>query len=602
MSAPSDASLWESLRRIYRQMPKARRWGLLWVMLLMLAGALAEIVTIGAVLPFLALLADPTRLERIPVLPRLLHAVGAETHGQVLLATGIGFCVVAVLAAMVRLQLAWSSQAFVFRLGHDIGLEVQRRVLAQPYSFHISRNTSLLISSLEKVQVLVYNVLLQLMLASSAAVIALLIVAALLFIDPATAAVAAAAFGGIYLVVTLITRGRLRRYSDVITASYAERVQITQESLGGIRDIIIDQSQKVYLDDFEKVDRRFSIAKSHTAFIGAAPRFVIEAAGMILIAVLALVTVREQGSLTAALPVLGALALGSQRLLPLVQTVYYGWSTSASSRGVVADVTELLTLPIEADEPGTAREPLPFGREIRFENVTYVYPAREEPALVGIDFTIPHGARLALIGKTGSGKSTMVDLLMGLIEPTSGRILVDGVALTGAERRAWQRSIAHVPQAIFLADASVARNIAFGSSADRIDAARVRTAARMAQIDEFIETLPEGYETQVGERGVRFSGGQRQRLGIARALYKGAPVLILDEATSALDGETEAAVIRSLSEVGTDRTVVMIAHRLSTISECDLIVRLENGRIVDIETRAAPPPAPGKSAERTSHA
>jgi len=581
-------------------MPARRRWALAWVLVLMLAGALAEIVAIGAVLPFLALLADPARLQRFPLLPALLRSVGATTQSEVLLATGILFCATAIVAAIVRLQLAWSSQSFVFRLGHDIGLEIQRRVLSQPYAFHVANNTSQLVSSLEKVQILVYNVLLQLMLAATSAVIACFIVVGLVYVDPGTAAIAGLSFGGIYVLVTLITRGRLRRYSDVIAASYAQRVQIIQESLGGIRDIIIDQSQGVYLESFEEVDRRFSIAKSHTAFIGAAPRFVIEAAGMILIAALALVTVRQQGSLTAALPVLGALALGSQRLLPLVQGIYYGWTTSASSRGVVADVMHLLTLPVDSEQTAGQAPPLPFAREIRFENVSFRYPGRDEAALSGVDFTIRHGSRFALVGKTGSGKSTLVDLLMGLIEPTEGRILIDGVALTGPARRAWQSGIGHVPQAIFLADASVARNIAFGSPADAVDRRRVVEAARMAQVDEFIQALPHGYETEVGERGIRFSGGQRQRLGIARALYKAAPVLILDEATSALDGETEAAVMASLSGIGEERTIVMIAHRLTTIEKCDTIVRLENGRVIDITTRTGS--GPDAATERTHHA
>jgi len=230
---------------------------------------------------------------------------------------------------------------------------------------------------------------------------------------------------------------------------------------------------------------------------------------------------------------------------------------------------------------------LPLLDRIRVDNVSFAYASRRGPALQNISFDIPCGARIALIGKTGSGKSTLADLLMGLIEPAEGRITVDGVPLTHDNRRNWQRSIAHVPQAIFLADASIERNIAFGVPADAIDRKRVIDAARKAQLDEFVHALPEGYDTHVGERGVRLSGGQRQRLGIARAIYKEASVLVLDEATSALDDATEAAVMEALDQLGDEgRTIILIAHRLSTVSRADIVVRLDNGRLAELGSYA----------------
>jgi ATP-binding cassette subfamily B protein len=314
-----------------------------------------------------------------------------------------------------------------------------------------------------------------------------------------------------------------------------------------------------------------------------APRFVIEAAGMILLAALALIIADREGGLAGALPILGALALGAQRLLPLIQQVYYGWSAYAGNRAVAGDVLNLLGMPVPEHATVVAKRaaPLSFKREIRIEGVSFAYSGRSEPALSAVSLTIPRGARVALIGQTGSGKSTLADLLMGLLEPGSGQILVDGVPLVGEARRAWRQSIAHVPQAIFLADTSVERNIAFGVAPEQIDRDRVVDAARRAELHSFLAGLPDGYQTPVGERGVRFSGGQRQRLGIARAIYKAAPVLVLDEATSALDSATEEAVTQALADLG-DRgmTIIMIAHRLSTIENCDIVVRLENGRVV----------------------
>lgn len=585
LSAYHDLGTFAGLRKLYGVMSRRRQRQLHLVGVLMIAGALSEIAAIGAVLPFLSVLADPDGARQVPVFADALFLFGIETPDGVIAFSVALFCVAVLVAAVIRLWLTWSSQSFVFLLGHEIGVEIQRRVLAQSYSYHVATNTSETLATLEKTQILVFNVLLQVMLATTSTIIALFIVGALLWLDPVVAIAAALGFGSMYLVISLATRRRLHRASKMITTAYNDRIRITQESLGGIRDIIIDQSQPVFLREFADADRRLQRSRAMTAFIGAAPRFLIEAVGMMLIALLALALSRGEG-FQAALPLLGALALGAQRLLPLIQQIYLGWTSVAGNRAVVGDVIKLLELPVRQEDlrDGT---PLPFAEAIRFDDVTFHYAGRKEPALENIALTIPRGSRAALIGTTGSGKSTMVDMLMGLLEATEGRILVDGEELKDDARRAWQRNIAHVPQAIFLADTSIARNIAFGSDVDGLDQERLIAAARTAQIHDFIASLPEGYDTQVGERGVRLSGGQRQRLGIARALYKGAPVLILDEATSALDDATEAALMASLqglSDAGL--TVVMIAHRLSTVAQCDVVARLEHGRIVALGSYA----------------
>ena len=587
--APNDqAGFWSGLRELYRTLSPSRRRQLYFVIALTLAGAFAELATIGAVLPFLSLLAEPERVRHVPVLSELFQGIGATTdHARLTAAAGM-FILLAVIAAAVRLQLAWSSQNFVFALGHDFAVEIQRRLLLQPYTFHITQNTSSLVASLEKVGVLVFNVLQQLMQAATSVVIAIFIIAALIYVDPFTALTAAVAFALVYLLVSAVMRRRLTANSRIIGQAYDERVKIVQESLGGIRDVIIDNSQSVYVDAFRRIDERYSNAKANTAFVGAAPRFVIEALGMILIALLSMVISNREGGFAGALPVLGAVALGSQRLLPLLQQIYLGWSLATGHHSIVMQVIELLRLPVDEDlARATQVGPLALRKALRVENMSFAYASRRTPALEHISFEIPRGHRVALIGRTGSGKSTLADLLMGLIEPTDGRITVDGVPLTRENRLNWQRSIAHVPQAIFLADASITRNIAFGVPPELIDIDRAIEASRKAQLHDFVEQLPDRYETHVGERGIRLSGGQRQRLGIARAIYKQAPVLVLDEATSALDDATETAVMRALDQLGDEgRTIIMIAHRLSTISRADIVIRLDSGQVVEIGSHA----------------
>jgi len=548
----------------------------------MILGAFAELVTIGAILPFLALLADPGRIADVPLVAPMLRTLGAHSIQDALIVLAALFGAAAVAAGIIRLVLSWSTQKFTFRVGHDVAVEIQRRILSQPYAYHIAHNTSEIVASLEKVQALVYFALLQVMLAVSAATISVFILAAIVYIGQFAAALAAVGFGLTYVGVTYLTRGRLGRNAKILNSAYPRRVQVIQESLGGIRDIILDGSQAVYLDSFREADLRYSSSRTYNEFIGTAPRFVIEAAGMVLIAGLAVLVTDQQGGIGRSLPVLGALALGAQRLLPLFQQVYAGWAAVTGSRVIMNDTIKLLSLPISHDH-SEKLEPLPLREEIELQAVSFIYPNRAERALAGVSFTIRRGSRTALIGKTGSGKSTLVDLLMGLLEPSGGEIRVDGAPLIGPTRRRWQKSIAHVPQFIFLADSSIARNIAFGCPPDEIDMNRVIDAARRAQLNEFIVSLPQGYDTSVGERGVRLSGGQRQRLGIARALYKAAPVIILDEATSALDDATETAVVLALNELGEQGlTVIMIAHRLSTLASCDTVVRLSEGRVVEI--------------------
>jgi len=569
--------LWTMLPRLYGFMSRARRRQFLFLFLLMFAGALAELITIGSVLPFLSILAGSTGADATGWIGGLFGISDSNS----LAAATLLFIAATVVAAAIRLALSWSSQSFTLGFGHEIAVEIQRRILNQPYIFHIGQHSSRVLASLEKVQILSAGVLLQVMQAASALIIGLFIIFALASIDPATTAIAALVLGGCYLLVTRIAGPRLTMNATVLAEAYDRRLKLIQESLGGIRDIILDHSQALHLDQFREIDSRFARAQLSSGFLKAAPRFVIEAAGMILIALLALGLSSGQRGMATAIPVLGALALGALRLLPLLQQLYQAWASLAANRPVVREILSLLSLPAT----GSAEPPpaLFFHRSIRIEQLSFRYPERDGPALDGIDLVVPAGARVAITGKSGSGKSTLADLLMGLLAPTSGSIAVDDVPLDDSSRKSWRQNIAHVPQFIFLADASIARNIALGDSASQIDMDRLAKAASMAQLGEVIAGLPRGFDTFVGEGGVSLSGGQRQRLGLARAIYKDTPILIFDEATNALDSETEQAVLKALDQLHAQgKTIVIVSHRQSSIADCDLLVRLDKGKIVAV--------------------
>jgi len=569
-----------ALKQLFGHFSQRRRRQLVLVMVLMLGGAVAEVLTLGAVLPFIALMADPGRAASYPQLQTLFGALGWANPDQIRIPVTILFASIVVIAAAFRLLLTWVSQKYVFRLGHDLSVDVYRRILYQPYSYHVSKNSSELMAGIAKVQQVMSNVLMPMVLMIMSVIISIFILGALITIDAAVALVALVGFGLIYLGIIYVTRRRLQANSGVIARTQSERIKTLQEGFGGIRDLLIDQAQPVYMDKFRRVDLQFRDAQMINTFIGAAPYFVIQALAMVLIAGLALVLSSSSGGFSVALPVLGALALGAQRLLPMLQQIYLSWAKVTGAQQVLYDVCALLAMPVhERQSILDNNKGMSFELRVTLKDLMFFYDKGAPPVLDKVNLTINKGTHVGFIGLTGSGKSTLVDLVMGLLQPTTGGILIDGIPLTADNVSAWQRNIAHVPQAIYLSDTTIAQNIAFGMPPEKIDAKRVRDAANCAEITKFIDGLPDGFETIVGERGVRLSGGQRQRIGIARALYKQTELLVLDEATSALDGITEKAVMDAIRKMGHSKTIILIAHRLSTVQFCDIIFLLDQGRL-----------------------
>ena len=565
-------------------MPVRRRQRFYAVIAVMVLGTLAELMTIGAVLPFLALFASPEAAGRLPLFRDIATLLGAQRPDELLLAAAMVLIVAAVIAVAVRLWLIRVTLRFVLLLGHEIASEVFARMLRQPYGYYVTRNSSELLASQEKVHAVVWAVLMPGMQAVTSGVIATAILTMLFVIDPFTAMMAALALAACYLLVGFVVRRKLRRNSEMLGSAVTQRLQTMQEGLGGIRDVLLEQSQEVFETKFKQVDYDYRYAQAQNSLISVAPRHLIEGTGIVLLALITLYLADRPGGVVAAIPVLGALAVGAQRLLPLIHQAYNGWSSFSGNRQMLADVVALMRGPIVTSVPrDRAKAPMPFQRDITLDRVSFRYVTRG-PALSNVNLTIARGERVGLVGETGSGKSTLLDVLMGLLDPTSGAVLIDGEPLTDRNRANWQAQIAHVPQAIYLADSSIASNIAFGEPEDAIDMDRVRDAAVHAHISEFIAGLAEGYATAVGERGIRLSGGQRQRIGIARALYKRASVLVFDEATSALDSKVEAAIMHSIFDLKRELTLIMIAHRQSTLAECDRIVRLAGGKIVEVGT------------------
>ena len=556
------------IAKLYRAMSPVRRRQLVLLLIATTLCAAAEAIAIGAALPFLALLADPTGAALPEEIRSALAAGGSPVVTAALLLAGA-----ALLLAALRLTLLWRQQKFTMGFGRELARLVFGRMLHQPYLAYLSRNSSEMLAGMEKVERLVGTLLYPAIQGFVAAVLALFVMIALLLVDAVAASIAAVATASAYAAVSLLVRRRLEANSRVVAASVTARARTVREALGGIRDILLDGSQDLHVAKYDAFEVRNRRAQAENVFLGQAPRFAVEAVGVIAMAGVAMLVSRGAGGIAEAIPVLGALALGAQRLLPLLQQVWAGYSQVSAHHQWLHDVAMLMELPIEQEE-GTRPAPLPLREEIRFDNLSFAYRP-DRPVVRDLDCTIEAGEWVGLAGPTGSGKSTFVDLLMGLIEPDGGRILIDGRPLTRALRRAWQANIAHVPQFIYLADDSIAANVTLGQDADSVDRARLDQAVRAAQLDGFAKSLADGLDTRVGERGVQLSGGQRQRIGLARALYKQAGVLVLDEATNALDEATEAAVLAAIRGSYSRVTVVMVAHRPSVLGLCDRVIGLE---------------------------
>ena len=574
-------SIRDLLLRVWHHLSRRRRRQFLLLIALMVASAFAELVSLGAVLPFLGILTVPDRVLHYPAAASVAKSLGVTSARQLVLPLTIAFATLAVFAGVFRTLVLWASTRLAFASGADLSGEVYRRTLYQPYAVHVARNSSEVISGItSKVHDVVFGVLVPLLTIISSGVLLLAVTSALVVFNPPVALVAIGSFGTTYLVTGWMQRRRLRSNSERIALEQTRVLKALQEGLGGIRDVLLDGTQPLYSRVYHEADARLRRAQGNNIFAAQSPRFATESLGMVMIAGLAYALSRHAGGIGAMLPMLGALALGAQRLLPALQQSHSAWAAIAGHQASLADAVALLdqSVPLELLEPPP--EPLRFRESVRLDGVRFRYGVDGPWVVDNLNLSIAKGSRVGLVGITGSGKSTVVDLLMGLLTPSAGAVLVDGEPLAGSRVRAWQRAIAHVPQSIYLSDATLAENIAFGVPSQAINMDAVRQAARKAQIAEFIEARGEGYGAMVGERGIRLSGGQRQRIGIARALYKNASVLVFDEATSALDNSTEQSVMDAVAELDRELTILLIAHRLSTVRTCDVIVELGRGKVV----------------------
>ena len=571
------------LVRLWNHLSKRRQKQFVFMQVFAIVVSFFEMASLGAVIPFLTVLAEPETIFQNEYMQPFINFFQIAQPSELALPITLIFILLTIFSALVRFIFLWALVRLSQQAGADLSINIYRHTLFQDYAIHVARNSSEVINGIiTKTTTVTKGVIAPVLNLISTSVTIIGIILVLVAIDILVTLTAFIGFGSLYLIVMYLTRRNLSANSKRIADKSDLMVKSLQEGLEGIREVLLNNNQQFYVDLYKKSDLQMRKATWRNEIIFSGPRFLMEAVGIGIVALIAYLATLQLGGINQFLPVLGAFVLGAQKLLPAIQKAYASYSRVKGSAFSLEDVLELLDQPIPDHASLPLSKTATFTNSIELKNLSFRYSDKSPWIIKDLNLTIPKGSVIGVVGATGCGKSTLLDIIMSLLAPTRGELLIDDIPLDSMNKKAWQRQISCVPQDIFLSDGTIEENIAFGLPQEDINQSRVKIAAQQAQISELIESLDNGYETIVGERGARLSGGQRQRVGLARAFYRDSNVLILDEATSALDDDTELAVMDSINNFDHDITVVIIDHRLTTLKNCDMILSLESNHQTEI--------------------
>lgn len=576
----------QSIKELYSLLTVEQRRKFLRLQILVVIMSFAEIASVVSIGPFMALVGDVSQLHGNGLAARLYQASGLASEEDFLFWVGIAVLCVLVAAGLFSMFTIWRLSLY----GSYVGAELSNRLFAhyihQPWLFHVSSSSSQLTNQIFQECLRITNHIINpLMQMNAKLVMAMLLLVAMFFYNPMVALAGIAIFGTSYLLLYRIVRQRLVKNGKGISAAQTTRFKLINEGFGGIKDVLLLNRQAIFIRRYNSASENFAQSHGTTQALSQAPRYAIEvvAYGSVIFLILYLLAVYE-GNLGNILPVLSVYALAGFKLLPAFQQIYSSISNIRGNLAAFEAIREDLQKSVSANyktkKESNIGQVIPRN-EIRLNNISFSYPGKAEPALDGLTLTIPANKVVGLVGASGSGKSTAIDAILGLLVAQKGSLTIDDTPLKEENRKAWQNTLGFVPQSIFLSDSTIRENIAFGLPPEEVSESRVERAAKMAHLDELLSELPDGLDTRVGERGIQLSGGQRQRIGIARALYDDAEVLVLDEATSALDGITEKLIMDAIHDFSGKKTIIMIAHRLATVKKCDQIYLMSAGKVID---------------------
>jgi len=574
-------SLINSLKSLWNHFTVKRKYQLVLITLATFITAILDLVSIGTIMPFISVIMDSEATFNNPSFNEYFINYGYSSGEEIILPITYFFILINIIAAIIKVIIFWFQNKISVLCGNDLSRLAYTKTIYQPFEIHINRNSGDVISSIvNNVNITVFGVLYMVLLFISSLIFTLAILGGILIIDPIISLIALATLCFFYIPISIFLKGRLERNSKVVDLGQKKIVRFIQEALGGIRNLILDKSHDFFITKYNEIDFNLRDAVAENKFLGSVPRYVIEALVVILMALLGLYYAYQPNGMNEGLPILGFIALASQKLIPNMQQIYRCYASIAGSKENLDDTLEILNQElITNDDSLSSQKIINDFNKLSLRNISFRYSQSEPLIFNDISLDIYKGEKVGIVGVTGGGKSTLIDLILGLLKPESGQILIDGNNIEDV-RNSWQKMISHVPQDVYYSDDSFAKNIAFGADIKNLNQDKLINASKDAFILDYILQQDEKFEHILGESGVQLSGGQKQRLGIARALYKDSSVIIFDEATSALDEKTEKDVVNSIQSIDSKKTVLIIAHRLSTIKHADRIVCVENGKII----------------------
>lgn len=554
--------------------------------LLVVVMAFTELVGIASIAPFMALVGDISLLEKDGLFAELYQFSGVSNPMDFLFYTGLAVLLMLAFSTVISMFTIWKLSLYAARIGTEIADRLYAHYMQQDWLFHASGSSAHLTKQVSTEAMRVTDQIIQpLMQMNAKVVLAVFISVSILIYDPLIAISGLLLFACAYFLLYKLVRKRLQANGLKISQVFTQRFRLMNEGFGGIKDVLLLNRRYDFVERFQESGKAFAHARGTNTAISQVPRYFMEfiAFGAMISLVLLLIKL-HQGNLGTVLPILAVYALAAFKLLPALQQIYSSIAqikgNAAAFEAIKDDLEQSFTNqhPLEKQHPASH---LAFKQQVSLNNITFSYPGKPSPAVKDLTLVIPKNSVIGLVGASGSGKSTAIDLLLGLLNPQKGELCIDDTCITPANKRAWQNNLGFVPQSIYLSEGSIAENVAFGLPVKEINLEQVNKALELANLTELVEQLPQGIQTQVGERGVQLSGGQRQRIGIARALYHEADVLVFDEATSALDGITEKIIMEAIHDFSGKKTIIMIAHRLKTVQKCDIIYMMDKGKIID---------------------
>ena len=569
----------EVLKKVWAALNNKRQLQIKLLVVLMIFVSFAEILSIGSVIPFLTALTAPEYLLNIKLVLSILSFFDFKTEREILFFYTVIFIFASLLAGSMRLLLVYFQTKLGAAIGADLCADMYKKALNQAFIEHLSTNSSKMIASISlKADSVLWYFINPLMTIASSILISLSIITTLILINPLAMIITIIFICLLYSLVILLTRKYISKNSQTISNNQSVTLKLLQEGFGGIKHIILHDLQNHFIEIFNRANKSLRTSQANNIIVASSPKYILETFGMILIASLAFIMFQTSNNSISIVASLGALAIGAQKLLPVIQLSYSQWIAMEGNMISVLDAVTILSKK-EKKNLNSKIKAMPFNKQISLNNISLKYANHNKDILQNINMNFPKGSRIGIVGRSGSGKSSLANIIMGLVAPSAGTITVDSKLLNISNTRQWQKNLAHVPQEIFLSDDSLINNIAFGIPYNEINTKLVNNCIKKVLLETLSSSIEKSPRKFVGERGEKISGGEKQRIGIARALYRKPKCIIFDEATSSLDNQTEKEIIKNINSIDSSVTVIIIAHRISTLKECSHIYELKNGKI-----------------------